>query len=718
MSHNSTICLLLIAFTLATNISIFFDIPIFRQVLGFVFLTIIPGFLLILIFRLDKISSADMIVLSIGLSVSIIMILGLLISYILPLLGNESPLSSDSAIVLLSGIVLLKIVIVYFNNRGYFPNNLLYLNLDTKEKALILIPSIFPILSIFGIHLMNTTNNNSILIALYFLISIYVIFIGSIYSRISDKIFPIMVFFISISLALLFGLRSGIQIMGSDVQMEFYVFLQTISNGKWQIILNSTLDTCLSISVLPAIYYYVLNLNPVYLFKIFYCLLFSIAPLAIYQISRRCINSYYSLLASLFFMSSIVFLHTAYHPRTTTAILFISLSVMVLLNEEISYSMKKTLFIIFAASCVFSHYSTAYIFIFILLLTWLLIIIISKILIICNLNATNFQLKNETITQKVILLIFLLIFIWYSQITDTAFEPGVRFIQKTGTELNSFFIGEIKEQEYASLPYYSDNILYEKIIKPINIILFIVTKLLIMCGVVFTLRGYLTKSYPSTSELNINRFFNINVEFVVFALACGIMWVITLITLTQLSSGYGLGRAELVLMVSLSPFIIIGASIFAKYLKIKTTLIIIPIIILFFLYNAGVVHQICGIPLMVILNSQGQQYDELFIFDQEIIAGKWLNENIDKNALIYTDWSRRRNLIGGVGAVLPTYYSGEFVEEHSNPGNGYFFLGYRNLALNKLMDRYRQWHDFDKYYDIFHESNLVYTNKDTKIFYK
>ena len=46
--------------------------------------------------------------------------------------------------------------------------NLSDFKLSTKEKQFLLLPSFFPLLSILGMHFMNTTNNNAMLMILLF----------------------------------------------------------------------------------------------------------------------------------------------------------------------------------------------------------------------------------------------------------------------------------------------------------------------------------------------------------------------------------------------------------------------------------------------------------------------------------------------------------------------------------------------------------------------
>ncbi len=60
----------------ATNLAVFFDIPVLRQLLGVIFLTIIPGLLILFLLKLDKLALAEKIVLTVGISVAFLMMFG------------------------------------------------------------------------------------------------------------------------------------------------------------------------------------------------------------------------------------------------------------------------------------------------------------------------------------------------------------------------------------------------------------------------------------------------------------------------------------------------------------------------------------------------------------------------------------------------------------------------------------------------------------------
>jgi uncharacterized membrane protein len=180
-------------------------------------------------------------------------------------------------------------------------------------------------LSIFGMHVMNTRDNNIILIFLLFLIPTYVVTVCFFNHKFPKRIYPVVIFSISISLLLLMSLRSN-HILGIDTHMEYYLFQTTLDNLHWHVgIMGNALDACLSISLLPTIYQSILNVSAEFLFKVLYSLIYSVSPLIIYILSKKYIGESYAFLVSFFFMSQLDFFWTPLHARTHTAILFFAL---------------------------------------------------------------------------------------------------------------------------------------------------------------------------------------------------------------------------------------------------------------------------------------------------------------------------------------------------------------------------------------------------------
>ena len=371
-------------FLIITDLAVVFNIPILRQFSGFIFLTFVPGFLILVILRLNKLGSVEKIVLSVGLSVAFSMLFGTIVNFTLFALGYSKPLSTFPLLISFSIPTIVLAAIAYKRNKDFtfsFPHP----SLTTREKLLLIVPTLFPLLSIVGMRLMNISSNNSILMFMLFLIPAYLIFIAFYHGNIPERLYPVFTYLIGVSIVLLLALRSN-HLLGSDVHESYYVFQTTLDKMYWSVNQITLVTSLLSISLLPAVYQVFLKINPEYLFKLLFPLLVSVSPLAVYVTARKYIGGFHAFLASFYFMSQVVFLWATDNSQTNLAILFFDLVVMVHFHDGLNEFARRLFFFIFAMSLIVSHYSTSFIFFIMILLTW----IGTQILYIVNMMIIRF----------------------------------------------------------------------------------------------------------------------------------------------------------------------------------------------------------------------------------------------------------------------------------------------------------------------------------------
>jgi uncharacterized membrane protein len=622
---------ILIIVLLITDLAILLNIPFLRQILGFLFLTLLPGLLILQVLKLNKLDFLEKFILAWGLGISFLMLFGLLINNLSLGLGYERPLSTISLLILFN-IAFVVLAIIGYKTNKYPLFSLPNFDLSTSEKAFLIVPVLFPALSIFGMNLMNTTDNNIVLMFLLFSIPIYVVFVCFFNHKFPKILYPVVIFSISISLLLLLPLRSN-HLIGSDVHAEYYYFRTTLDNLHWSAFGHSTLDACLAISLLPTIYQSILNIPSEFLYKILPSLIYSVSPLVIYVISKKYVEEGYAFLASCFFMFQTVFLWTEYNARANIAMLFFAFAMMTLFSDRIDPLKKRILFIVFMASCMVSHYSTAYIFFFVLVGTFIGMEILSK----------KYTFK-KVISLTLVILFFSMIFFWYSQVTETAFNEGVHFIDKTLSKLNEFFILESRGAGQALL---GKDITEKGIPHKIEFVFTWLMFALIGIGVVTSIRRYKEMSFP---ELRFKKqdFLKtkFEVEYFVITLAC-VGLLVTVVAVPFVGSGYSLGRLYPFAITILSVFFVIGGIIIAKYLnqvfrrnnpfrknidernasQLRAYLIILLVLIPYFLCVTGIMYNIFGVPRAIILNSEGEQYDLMYVHDQEGYGARWLRDN-------------------------------------------------------------------------------------------
>ena len=108
------------------------DFTFLRISIGVVYLTFIPGFLLLCsISELNKLDILSILLFSIGLSLFVLIFIGILLNLLFPLFNVQNPISD---IYLLSGISLVVIFLTAYNYRKFKSNNKnLLLNLTLKD---------------------------------------------------------------------------------------------------------------------------------------------------------------------------------------------------------------------------------------------------------------------------------------------------------------------------------------------------------------------------------------------------------------------------------------------------------------------------------------------------------------------------------------------------------------------------------------------------------
>ncbi|KAF5426127.1 putative membrane protein [Candidatus Methanomarinus sp.] len=713
---NKKCILILFGSVFLTDVAILLNIPYLRSLLGFIFLTFLPGFLILGILKLDKIGLIEKFVLSIGLSVSFSMFFGLLLNNSSLALGYKSPLST---VPLLISFNIAAIALIFVTDR-LNKNNIFSLpdfNLSTSEKSFLIVPILFPALSIFGTDFMNTTNNNIISIFLLFVIPIYVIFICFFNKKFPVRIYPLIIFLISISLILMEALRSN-HVLGVDAHSEYYLFQMTLNNMYWSVFGHSALNACLSISLLPTIYQSLLNVDPECFFNVFYVFLFSFVPLVVFVISKKYVGNSYGFLASIFYIFQTRFIFATGGARTNVAIFFFALAMMILFNNKIDPLKKKILFIVFMASCVVSHYSTTYIFFFIMLGTFVMMEMLSK----------KFTFKRM-ISSKMVILFFSMIFFWYSQVTETAFNIGVSFIEKTLKNLHEFFILESRGTGETLL---GQGIMEKGIPHKIEFVFTWLAFAFIGIGILTLIRRYKEMSFPELifkkSEFLKEKF---EVTYFTIALACSGLLVV-MISLPYLAVGYALDRLYTVAITILSVFFVIGGitlsqNLFLKNgslsekqngggtaLQVRAYLIILLVLIPYFFCVTGVTYQMLGYPRQITLNSKGEQYDELYTHDQESCAAKWLGGYAKKRQTICADFEGRRlESQGRISISLINYYwlpNPESVD-------GYIYLRYQNVVSGKFLGYRNEVYNMTDFQDVFTEKNGIYDSGCSKIYY-
>lgn len=683
---------ILVAIILLTDLIILLDVPFLRQILGFLCFTIIPGLLILHVLKLNEIEFLKKFVLSVGLSVAFLMFTGLLVNSLYPLILK--PLSLIPILISFSIILIIFTLIAYIRNRNDFDiKDIFNFEFDLKDKLIspLIFPILFPFMTVFGTHLMNTQENNIILLMTLFLIVGYVVASVYLRDRIPTATYPVAIWMLGMSLLLMYGLTSY-HLMGRDIHTEFYVFRLVLDDFHWDISkYYHAYNACLSVTILPTVYLVLTNINGEYIFKVLFGLIGSFTPLGIYIISKKYVGERYAFFASLIFIFQFGFVYGLGWARQMIAMLFFVLAILILFDTEVNKLPKKILFLIFVFSVVVSHYTTAYIFFILVLTIWVSLSLKSVF---------SAEKTSKFINARVISLFFFIIFFWYSQLTQVPFTAGVIFIEQTFRNLSNFFAEELRNPPELAVI----GIGWKSIPNMISVIVHDIIFASIGIGVITLLQRY--KSYRRKIEEEY--FIGILVFVVLSAL---------LIVLPYVSLGYGGTRFFLQALVFLAPVFVIGVNIVAKIMrrpKMDVAIMLIMLISAFFCVTYLQYH-FYGIPYSPIYEGEGFLRDESYIYNQELVAASWLNKNGLDYLVIHSDRFGYSRLM--LGYEQKPKMNTQFFDYNKTIEDGYIYLRYANVKRGvvyiKHLDIERE--NILNYIHLFIGKNKIYSNDGSEV---
>ena len=704
----------LIVILLLTDLVILLNIPFLRQILAFLCFTTIPGILILHILKLNKIEFLKKFVLSVGLSVAFLMFAGLLVNSFYPVILK--PLSLAPILISFNIILIILAFIAYKRNKDDFDmNDVLNFKLDLKGKLTspLIFPILFPFMAVFGTYLMNTQGNNIILLTMLFLIPAYVVALVYLGDRIPDATYPVAVWMIGMSLLLMHSLVSNHISMGyNDIDLEYHLLRLTANNFHWDMSnYRNAYNACLSITILPAIYKVLSNINEEYIFKLFLQLIFSITTLVTYLLFKKYVANSYAFLASFFFMAQIPFIENLpAHTRTEIAFVLFALAMLVFFDDKIDALNKRILFLIFMFSVIVSHYTTAYIFFFLLIGCWLMVKLIKSL-----------QSYKSNITLTISMLFFTVIFLWYSQVTEIPFNAGVNFFEQTFRNLGNFFVEDLRGGTELKVI----GIGLEEISQKISSIVHIISFIFITVGLFSLLRKYKESKFE--------------IGYLSMMIVCEVLLVSELV-LPFVSKGFSAIRLYLMALILMSPLFFVGgefiiktiadivAKLTNKSIKSKViTGIVIVVLISQFICGTSLIYVISGTPQLAYQElSSESKYRQMYIYDQDVLAASWLVSRGVHGSTVYTDFmGDARLIVGGCSRETfkvalfnnemlenKTFRILKFVRPKEEIGeNDYIYLRHKNVinkevSINAVMDTI----NISEVSHLFSGKNKIYNN--------
>jgi uncharacterized membrane protein len=698
------------------------NIPIIRQIIVFIYLSFIPGFVLLKILKLKETSVVDVLLFSMGLSIAFLMFAGLVISELYPILGISQPLS---ALPLEISLSFLTLILFFAGYKQELTESISSLGRSFEDSTGIIVKSAIlflpAILGVIG-ALFVSVPSVSVPIILLMFVAIASLFAISVFSGrlVSPKLYPVAIFAFSVALAfqVLFISRF---IVGYDANLEYYVFKSTMSVGYWHplsVIANSSstvnLNSMLSVTVLPAIYFALMNINGEIVFKTVYPFVFSLVPVVLYRIYEKQIGKTKALLSALFFVSGPEVFYapgTVSINRQIVAEFFLALSIFILLNEKIPVGKRRLLFIVFGAALVVSHYSTAYLY----------LVFVTSVYAVSKLKGKPDKLLDGAMVLSLFTMIFLWNYFTVSPLTSLAQALHTIFATFSSELYNTATSSRALVTPTSILTFAS----------AINWVLFYAVHFFIVLGILSLLLQ------PGKMKLDL-KYRIISIVSAVILFSCFV--IPNLALQLRFSRFYALS------LLFLAPCFVLGGNtlvnVLTAFLKRlthqhfpkNTRIQIVPtllclLLVGYFLSQSGFINFVTEAPSLGISSldfnriitsndeSQRAQLYAAYIPEQNVFSAVWLSEHETGQSRVYADWDSSINVLLSYGMV-PEQYATLLTNSTSPERHSFVYLSLLNVESDVIVSEGGvDVFNASEISSILNESNLIYSNGKGEIWY-
>lgn len=673
-------------------VTVAFNVPVARQLLGFICITFIPGFLIYKILKCNWDSLVEAILFSVVLSISFVMFLGLFVNTSYYTFGILKPLSTQVLTITIGAFLTAMCFIAYYVGESRF----IAISLPSLKDALLAsLLIVIPILAIYGAYY----NNSMILLIMIVAISALLILVTISNNVIPDKLYIVVLYIIAISLLLHVALSSQ-HIMGWDVFTEYFVFISTKSNFLWNPFLNISVtytdilnyDAMLSVTILPTIYSSLLNLQEELIFRILYYLLYSIVPLLLYQAYNKRYDKLTAFLAVFYFIAFPRF-YSEERRQMICEIFYASL-ICLIMAKDISPRKTTLLSIIFAASLIVSHYSVSYIFLFSILFVYATIFIIKRI---------GWKVgRMKVLTGGFVIFVSIMTYIWYAIVS---IEPYNKLMDFTNFITNTFSVDFLNLGSRGELKSWVAPAVSSTFVQNMDSAINKIPYVFIIIGLFMFFRGYKDRDF--------------NWEYALMVAANGFILFISIVV-PNFNPAFLVTRFYHVALMFLAPLCIEGGEksirFAVKFISAKNAnrwgLILVSVIfVVIFLFKVGFVTEVSKDLIVVYrpvnflrmetsndLRTRTLFY-ESYVPEQEIYSTIWLSGLKGDNYSIYVDYVAFQHIFRSYGMTILGWDS--ILSNNTKiVKDGYIYMrtinhdgmiedesGFYNIAVNQISNK-------------------------------
>ena len=605
-----------------------YQVPIAREALAFIYLTFLPGVLVLKALRLHDLGAIETTLYSVGLSLAVLMFTGLAVTIACPLIGYPRPFSFASLFLATVAVVQVLLYLALTRDRKHAGTNPKMTIPSSPGVPFLLL---LPFLAILGTHVRDEYHMVTLLFLLLVLIAVAGIAVG--FDRlIPPSCYPLAVYTIALSLLYHTALISG-YVWGYDIHHELHLATGVLATGVWDMTLPYNTNGMLSVVALVPIYSLVCDLDPVWVFKILYPLLFAFVPLGLYRAVEKQTDARIGFFSIFFFFSFFTFYTEMISlARQQIAELFLTLTVLAMVDKEMIRGGRTFLMITFAFAMIVSHYGLSYIYFAALVPAWLLLVIPERLQsrlpeqftrrqgdrrtdLLAPAGGTGGQAAARTLVLPYIVIFAALAYLWYSTVAE-----GMALATVTG--IGDRIWNTLVMDSFSPTTAQGMHILTSRSVAPLHSlakVVHVATQGLIAVGLLATLakreRWRIEPEYLAVSLV----FFLINVAGIVVPF---------------FASSLNTSRLYHITLIFLAPFAIIGGiALYEAAVGRLRTLRTVPFMgtayqalsaffVVFFLFNSGFIYQVADdSPTSMALETTG---DKPVFSGKEVQGAAWL----------------------------------------------------------------------------------------------
>ena len=400
-------------------------IPIFNDIVTLLYVALVPGVLILRIMKLHKLGNTFTTLLSVGLSILSVLLVGLFMNQVYPWIGISRPIETIPLLVTFSIYNMCLLAIAYKRDSKYFHNSSSKLSMKLLTSNQFICLCILPLIAIIGAYTLQYYGRNEIQILLLLLICILVLTMA--WGYLKREYYHIAIFSIAISI-LYYSVLISNHIWGYDIFFEYQFATYVIKNGIWDYTWPHAYNAMLSVVMYAPIYNKLSGMTLTWILKFIYPFLFSLISIGLYKIFNRHTGGKIAFLAAFFFIAYNGFSYgwMVQMARQQIAEIFLVLLVWLMIDRNIPQTKRKILYLLFGVGLILSHYSVTYLFMFMLLATIVTLSLLSSSFgniintILIKFGAERkyfgkyFKVKDQTISLPLSLFFIGFIVVYYS----------------------------------------------------------------------------------------------------------------------------------------------------------------------------------------------------------------------------------------------------------------------------------------------------------------